>query len=138
MAWTGDGRFLFADTVKNEIYAFDLRVGKLTNRRLFAQPLGRGLPDGSTLDTAGCLWNCRVVGGGGIACFRSDGVLEQIVDVPCSWPTSCSFGGRNLATLYVTSARFTMTPRHLAENPCEGGVFSLDVGRCGRAEHRFG
>ena len=138
MAWTSDGRFLFADTVKNEIYGFDLRAGKLANRRLFAQPLARGLPDGSAMDEVGCLWNCRVVGGSGIACFRPDGVLERIVDVPCSWPTSCTFGGPELATLYVTSARFTMPPRHLAENPWEGGLFSLDVSRRGRPENRFG
>ena len=50
MAWTDDGRFLTADTTRNAIYAYDLRAGVLTNKRLFAGPLDRGAPDGSCLD----------------------------------------------------------------------------------------
>jgi sugar lactone lactonase YvrE len=49
MAWTNDGRFFFADTLKNSIYEFDLGADgrTLSNRRMFAGPLERGLPDGS-------------------------------------------------------------------------------------------
>ncbi|EYD75406.1 hypothetical protein Rumeso_03053 [Rubellimicrobium mesophilum DSM 19309] len=43
-----------------------------------------------------------------------------------------------MRTLYVTSARFTMTAGHLAANPQEGGLFAVDVGVAGRPPHRFG
>ncbi len=138
MAWTNDGRFLTADTTRNEIYAYDLRAEDLANRRVFAAPLERGLPDGSCLDADGFLWNCRVAGGACIARFRPDGGLDRLVELPCTWPTSCVFGGADLATLYVTSARFTMTAHHLSAHPEEGALFALaDVAR-GSPEFRFG
>jgi sugar lactone lactonase YvrE len=61
-----------------------------------------------------------------------------VVDLPCSWPTSCTFGGPDLATLYITSARFTMTAAHLADNPQEGGLFALNPAVRGRPAHLFG
>jgi sugar lactone lactonase YvrE len=61
-----------------------------------------------------------------------------VVDVPCLWPTSCAFGGPDLATLFVTSARFTLSRDHLAAHPHEGGLFALDVGVRGLAPYRFG
>jgi sugar lactone lactonase YvrE len=137
MAWTTDGRFVTADTTRNEIYAYDFRDGALSNKRVFARPLDRGAPDGSCLDAEGRLWNCRVAGGACVACFQSDGALERLVELPCTWPTSCALGGPDFATLYVTSARFTMTAEHLAAHPEEGALFAIDVGARGRPEHRF-
>jgi sugar lactone lactonase YvrE len=138
MAWTQDGRFLTADTLKSALYAYDFRDGTLANKRIFASPLERGLPDGSCLDEDDNLWNCRVAGGASVAKFRSDGQLDRLVELPCSWPTSCTFAGPALDRLFVTSARFTMAPQHLLANPQEGGLFALDVGSRGRAENRFG
>ena len=137
MVWTDDGRFLTADTTRNAIYAYDLRAGALANKRLFAQSLDRGAPDGSCLDALGFLWNCRVAGGACVARFRSDGGLDRLVELTCTWPTSCVFGGPEFATLYVTSARFTMTADHTAAHPEEGALFAVDVSTRGRPEHRF-
>ena len=58
-----------------------------------------------------------------------DGTLEIIRDL--------SFGGENLDTLLVTSARFTMTPEHLAEHPNEGALVAVNVGVKGRPANRF-
>jgi sugar lactone lactonase YvrE len=137
MAWTDDGRFLTADTMRNAIYAYDLRTSVLTNKRPFATALDRGAPDGSCLDTGWFLWNCRVAGGAFLARFRPDGRLDRLVELPCTWPTSCVFGGPGFATLYVTSARFTMTSEHLTAHPQEGALFAIDFLGRGRAERRF-
>jgi sugar lactone lactonase YvrE len=67
-----------------------------------------------------------------------DGTIDRVIDLPCSWPTSCTFGGPDLDVLYVTSARFTMTAAHLDANPQEGSVFSLRPGPRGIRENRFG
>jgi sugar lactone lactonase YvrE len=138
MARTDDGRFLTADTTRNEIYAYDLRVGSLADRRVFAAPLKRGVPDGSCLDAEGFLWNGRVAGGACVARFRPDGGLDRLVELPCTWPTSCVFGGADFATLYVTSARFTMTAHHLSAHPEEGALFAVAVAARGLPEFRFG
>jgi len=139
MAWLADGSFVTADTPANALYAFPVHGGStLGERRVFAAGFPRGLPDGSCLDAEGYLWNCRVAGGGCLVRYAPDGRIDRVVDLPCSWPTSCTFGGPELATLYVASARFTMSPEHLAANPQEGAVFALDVGTRGVPAHEFG
>jgi len=137
MAWTADGLFITADTLRNEIYAYDLRGTELFGKRIFASGLERGVPDGSCLDADGQLWNCRVAGGACVACFGPKGSLDRLVDLPCTWPTSCAFGNPDFATLFVVSARFTMTPEHIAAHPEEGALFALSVGANGLPERRF-
>ncbi|RVP46686.1 SMP-30/gluconolactonase/LRE family protein [Sinorhizobium medicae] len=140
MGWTRDDRFFFADTLANEIYVFDcdLSAGTIDNRRTISAGFERGLPDGSCLDAEGRLWNCRVAGGAAVAGFDGNGRLLELVELPASWPTSCAFGGADLATLYVTSARFAMPGAHLDAHPLEGGLFAVEgVGR-GLAEPKFG
>ena len=138
--WTKTGQFITADTTKNQIYRYDLdkKTSKLTNRKTILQYFDRGLPDGSCIDQDGYFWNCRVVGGSCIARISSDGTIDQVVDLPCSWPTSCTFGGKNFDTLYITSARFTMSEEHLAANPQEGAIFAFKPNIGGLPQNKFG
>jgi sugar lactone lactonase YvrE len=140
MVWLPDGRFVTADTMKNALYSYpwDKKAGRLGERQSFFAGFERGLPDGSCLDAEGYVWNCRVVGGSCLARIAPDGRLDRIVELPCSWPTSCAFGGGDLDTLFVTSARFTMSAEHLAANPSEGGLFALTPGVRGVPANRFG
>jgi sugar lactone lactonase YvrE len=139
MAWLPDGRFVTADTTANTLYAFrQVPGGGLTDRTVFNAGFERGLPDGSAMDTEGFLWNCRVAGGACLARMAPDGRVDRVVDLPCTWPTSCAFGGPDLATLYVSSARFGMDSQHLTANPQEGALFALDVGARGTAANLFG
>jgi len=140
MAWTSNNRFLFADTLANEIYAFDYDPSSkaIANRRTIVSGFKRGLPDGSCLDSEDALWNCRVVGGAAVARFSETGQPLGLVDLPVSWPTSCTFGGPDLTTLYVTSARFTMTPDHLAAHPQEGSLVAVETAIRGLPEPKFG
>jgi len=139
MAWLDDGRFVTADTIANTFYAFDRDSrGGLSGRRIFHTGFPRGLPDGSCVDAAGHIWNCRVVDGACLVRFAPDGTVDRVVELPCAWPTSCAFGGPDLATLYITSARFTMSPERLAANFREGALMALSVGVCGREPNRFG
>lgn len=139
MGWTADNRFLFADTPENEIYSFayDPQSKRLSDRRTIVKGFARGLPDGSCMDAEDTLWNCRVVGGASIARFTSRGELLALVELPVSWPTSCTFGGPDLSTLYVTSARFTMTPDHLAAHPVEGSLLAIADTGVGIPEPKF-
>jgi len=140
MGWTRNNRFLFADTLANEIYSFAYapETKTISNRHTIVSGFERGLPDGSCLDADDHLWNCRVVGGAAVARFSAEGKLTNLVDLPVSWPTSCTFGGEGLTTLYVTSARFTMTPEHLAAHPLEGSLLAIETGFRGVAEPKFG
>jgi sugar lactone lactonase YvrE len=139
LVWPDPDVLVVGDTLQNALYRYRIGSdGRLGPREVLVQGLDRGLPDGSCTDAAGRIWNARVVGGHAVACIGKDGRLVRYHDLPCSWPTSCTFGGPDVATLFVTSARFTMDAAHLAAAPHEGGLFALDgVGR-GRAPFRFG
>jgi sugar lactone lactonase YvrE len=102
------------------------KCGRIGNRTTILSGFSRGLPDGSCMDAEGYIWNCRVVGRASLLRFSPDGEIDRVVDLTCTWPTSCAFGGEDLSALYVTSARFTMSNEHLAANPQEGGLFAVD------------
>ena len=140
LVWTETGDLITADTLKNEIYryCYDPLTQQLYNKRNILVGFDRGLPDGSTMDAEGYIWNCRVVGGGCVVRFDPEGRVDRVVDLPCSWPTSCTFGGPDLKTLYVTSARFTMTDNHLLGHPFEGGLFAIKPGVVGLRANLFG
>lgn len=139
MIWPEPGVFVTADTTENALYRYTVSPDgrQLSDRRPFSEPFARGLPDGSCIDSEGGIWTCRVVGGQCLTRMLPDGTVDRIVELPCSWPTSCTFGGDDLATLFVTSARFTMSAEHLAANPQEGGVFAMRPGVTGLREPRF-
>ncbi len=127
LIWPKTDRLITADTLANEVYAYEIdRISaQLINRKTLLSGFHRGLPDGSCIDSNGCIWSARVAGGGCLTRMTQEGQITDVIDLPCSWPTSCTFGGPDLETLYVTSARFTMSPQHLAENPQEGAVFAI-------------
>ena len=131
LAWTPDGRLLTADTMANALYSYPIENGLLGPRRTLLDGFPRGLPDGSAIDAEGALWNCRVVGGACVIRILPDGTVDRVIDLPCTWPTSCAFGGEDMRTLFITSARFTMSSEHLAARPSEGAVFAADAGVAG-------
>ena len=134
VAWSPDGtKFYFGDTLANEVrvYDYDLDTGTIANRRPFLSGFECGLPDGSAVDAEGYLWNCRV-GGGCIVRVAPDGMIDRVLEFPTPKPTSCTFGGKDLDTLFVTSISLGVSGDALA-----GGLFALDAGVRGVAEHRF-
>ena len=140
LIWTNTGHLITADTLKNELYRYDIdpATAQLTGRRIIVSGFERGLPDGSAMDADGYIWNCRVAGGGCIMRIDPDGKVDRVIELPCSCPTSCAFGGEDLSTLYITSARFTIDQKHLKANPQEGGLFAIKPGVSGLLDHRFG
>jgi sugar lactone lactonase YvrE len=139
LVWPEPDMLVVGDTLENTLYRYGIGAdAKLGPREVFAAGLERGLPDGSCTDALGRVWNARVVGGHAVACLGIGGALVGYVDLPCSWPTSCTFGGRDLDILFVTSARFTMSAAHLEERPFEGGLFAVRPEVRGRPANRFG
>ena len=139
LVWPAADLLVTADTTRNALYAYRIGGdGKLTDRRTILEGYLRGLPDGSCLDAEGMIWTARVVGGACLTRMTPEGEVVGTVELPCSWPTSCAFGGEELDTLFVTSARFTMDAAHLERHPHEGGLFALKPGVRGRLANRFG
>ncbi len=133
--WSPDHtRFYTADTLLNEVYVFDYdpATGSISGERKFFTGFPRGKPDGSTMDSEGYLWNCRY-GGHCIVRVAPDGVIDRVIQMPVSNVTTCTFGGPDLTTLYVTSAGLGTAP---AER-FGGGLFTIETNIKGQPENRF-
>lgn len=138
LAWPAPDRLVTADTLANTLYSYRIENGLLTDRQTLLADEPRGIPDGSCLDAEGDVWNCRVAGGGCVIRIAPDGSISDRIELPCSSPTSCAFGGPDLATLFITSARFGMDAAHLSEHPREGAVMAVTPGVTGAPPNLFG
>jgi len=138
-AFSPDGRRMYEnDSARQVTYVFDLdEGGQATNRReLIRFGQGDGYPDGMTVDAQGCLW-IAFWDGWCVRRLSPEGELLAAVELPVQRPTSCAFGGGNLQTLYITSARRDLQGTELARQPLAGGLFAVDVGVHGIAELPF-
>jgi sugar lactone lactonase YvrE len=136
--WTDDRRgFYYADSLAGgvDMFATDPDTGALSGRRRFAEVSG-GMPDGLTLDAEGCLW-LAVWGSGELRRYTPDGRLDTAVKLPVSQVTSAAFGGADLSTLYITTARENFTPADLREQPHAGDIFACTPGVTGRPPFLF-
>ncbi|WP_439595762.1 SMP-30/gluconolactonase/LRE family protein [Falsiroseomonas sp.] len=125
-----DSRLYLADSGRRriDVFDFDLASGTLANRRPFVSfAEGEGVPDGLTVDAEGGVW-VALWDGWRVARYRPDGTLDRAVNLPVPRPTSCAFGGPDLATLFVTSARVRLSAAELAEAPLSGSVFAIETG----------
>jgi xylono-1,5-lactonase len=140
-AWSADGRTLyFNDTVNGRVFAYDFDPvgGTLSNKRLWlAFAPGDGVPDGMTTDAAGRIWIAHW-GGGCVSCHDPVAAIELCrVELPVSNVTNCAFGGPDLRTLFITSARAGLSPAQLEAQPLAGGLFAARVDACGLLANLF-
>lgn len=111
LAFAPDGRTLyFSDTPRYVIYRFDYDpdTGAATNRRVFARieptATDRGRPDGAAVDVEGCYWS-SLYEGSRIRRYDPDGKVMADYPVPALNTTMPAFGGADMKTLFVTTAR---------------------------------
>lgn len=79
-----------------------------------------------TIDSEDNLWIALFGGGGVIKVNSQTGQLERFIQLPVTYVTSCTFGGRNLHTLYVTTSRFKLDEDGKKNEPLAGCVFAID------------
>ena len=135
LTWSPDHRhFYFADTLANTIWRYDYNpaTGAIANERPFLQDFARGLPDGSTVDSDGYLWNCRFFGGC-IVRVSPNGSIDRTIEMPVRNITTCTFGGPHRKTLYVTTARVEAP----AGDRLAGGLYAIATDVAGQPECQF-
>jgi len=136
LAWNPDRRrFYFGDTLDNVVWAYDYdsSTGAISNEQSFLTGFARGYPDGSTVDAQGFLWNCRFYGNC-IVRVAPEGHIDRVIEMPVQNITTCTFGGPDLKTLFVTSASIESP----AGDRLAGSLFSIQTDIPGQPENRFG
>jgi sugar lactone lactonase YvrE len=144
--WSPDGKtFYFTDTWSGELWAYDydLEHGTLANKRVFAKTRATdpgakyAVPDGSTVDAEGCVWNALVYGGE-IVRYAPDGSVDRRIEMPVKKVTSVMFGGPELDVLFVTSMAKPPLPHLPQDGPLGGSLFAIHgLGVRGLPELRF-
>jgi sugar lactone lactonase YvrE len=139
LAWSPDARTMYwADTPAHTVFGFDFERagGAISHQRVFArfplkavdQDLGTygGRPDGAAVDAEGGYW-VAMYEGARLLRLAPDGTVAHEVALPVRCPTMPCFGGADLKTLYVTTARDKRPADELARQPLAGCVLQLRV-----------
>jgi xylono-1,5-lactonase len=130
----------FGDTVSGLVMtiALDPCTGLPTGQPRKHIDLGSlgGLSDGMTIDSEGCLWVARITAGR-ITRYKPDGTPDLTLALPVPMVTSLAFGGTDLRTLYVTTARIIFDETDLAAYPDSGSVYAFQVTTGGFEENIF-
>jgi sugar lactone lactonase YvrE len=152
LAWSPHGRTVYwADTAAHQIRAFDFEPasGQLTHSRVFYQaptkPAGwtwgsaalyAGRPDGAAVDAEGCYWSAQYEGGRLLRISPNGQVLAEVL-TPALCPTMPCFGGPDLKTLFITTARHGRSEAELAQYPGSGCVWAMRVEVAGLAVNAY-
>lgn len=140
LAFSPDGRLMYWSDTRNHIvrrFPYDASRYELGEASTYIEfPTGSGRPDGAGVDAEGCYWSA-LYDGGRVARFAPDGRRLAEVTVPARHATMLAFGGDDLRTVYVTTARQQLAPDELRRHPHSGGIFSFRVAVPGLPEPMF-
>jgi len=130
--WTIDNKtmyFIDSPTRTVGVYDFNLETAEISLRNSFTMPIS-GNPDGMTLDAEDNLW-IALWDGSAVIQLSPEGKLMQQIDLPVSRVTTCTFGGKDLTTLYITSASFGV------DEDLAGSVFVYETNTQGKKANLF-
>ncbi|MBS0515682.1 MAG: SMP-30/gluconolactonase/LRE family protein [Proteobacteria bacterium] len=140
IAFDADGKTLYyCDTLARCIQRcdYDAERARVGTPRVFAHVDSHVSADGSAIDRDGRLWNAQW-GVGRVVGYSRAGRVEHEVAVPASQPSCPAFGGANLDTLYITTAREDLSYEQLEREPHAGAVFGARIdGVVGLPEEKF-
>ncbi|MGA3363220.1 MAG: SMP-30/gluconolactonase/LRE family protein [Solirubrobacteraceae bacterium] len=140
LGWSVDATTLwFADSGAGTVdaFAFDGRTATVSARRtVIAIDPRDGSPDGLSVDREDHVW-VAIWDGGEVRRYSPSGDLVARVTLPVSRPTSCCFGGVDLGTLFISTARIGLGAEQLADEAQAGRLFATDAGVRGVAQAAF-
>lgn len=84
------------------------------------------VPDGAIVDSEGYVWSARW-DGYCVVRHAPDGSIDRVIDVPTAHVTCPAFGGPDLKTLFITTARQGLNGEELAAQTHAGSVFAIKV-----------
>jgi sugar lactone lactonase YvrE len=136
LEWSPDGSLAYYNdtaTHRIDVFDYDGEVG-LTGRRAFVDlsPEAK-LPDGLTVDEQGGVW-VALYGGSAVRRYTSEGMLDEVIEVPAKQVTACTFGSSDLDELFSITSREGLEP---GKDPLAGSLFRCAVGVAGRPVREF-
>jgi len=130
--WTSDGKtmyFIDSPTRKIGVYDINLATSEIKLRSYIDIPVP-GNPDGMTLDADDNLW-VALWGGSCVIQLSPEGKLLRKINLPVTKVASCTFGGKDLTTLFITTASWNI------DEELAGSVFSIETDTQGKPANLF-
>ncbi len=136
--WSPDGTLAYYNdtpTRSTTIYSWDTDLGLHDGRTLFTLDDGdpAGGPDGLCVDAEGNVWTA-IYGGSRVECRDPSGVLVDVVELPVTNVTACTFGGPELDRLFITTTRENVPD---GTQPTAGAVYVAVPGARGQPVRPF-
>ena len=142
IVWSANQKTMYyidTPTAKIRAFDFDNANGNISNERVVVELNDSlGYPDGMAIDEENMLWVGMWNGNAVIRFDPNTGKILSKIKVPAHNVTSCAFGGKNLDTLYITTASVDMTPEEHAKFPLAGSLFKAVPGVKGVKSVFFG
>jgi sugar lactone lactonase YvrE len=139
LAWdTSQNKMYFIDTGRHCLDAFDYepKSGDIRHRKtILAIPEEEGLPDGMTIDEEGKLWVALWGGGCVIRVDPENKLITDRIPLPVSMVTSCTFGGEEMSTLFITTANIDLSEEEKINEPLAGHLFTCELSVKGLESH---
>ena len=143
LGFSPDGKTVYQSDTPNHVvyqFPFDVAQGTIGGRSVFVKrPDNKaaadysGRPDGAAVDAAGCYWSAQYEGGC-VLQFSPAGEIIGRIQVPVKRTTMLAFGGMDLRTIYITTARDGASSGELLTKTQAGGIYACKVEVAGRAE----
>ena len=137
LAFSPDGATIyFTDSTERVVRQADLdhATGALSNSRSFIELQDGEFIDGAAIDVEGGYWAAMVLSGE-LRRYHPDGTVDRTIKLPFSDVTKPAFGGPDLRTLYLTSAKLDFPGHQPFGN--NGTLYELRPGIAGLAEPLF-
>ncbi len=141
LAWSPDDQTMYrVDSAIGTVFRSDFLARSATlshEEPLIVINATLGEPDGITVDADGYIW-VALWDGWALRRYSPTGELDYEVSVPVARPTSCVFGGPDLDTLFITTARTGLSEQDLVAQPWAGHILSYTPGVVGLPTRFFG
>ena len=140
LGWSPDEKtFYLTDSPHHKIYAYDFNsvTGNISNRRICVDLTNESFyPDGLTIDSEGNIWSA-MWDGWCVIRFNTKGEEILRIKLPVQLPTSCTFGGEDLQTLYITTASVGLNQAEIEKSFSSGDLFALQTDVTGLPTNGF-
>ena len=132
--WSVDNQtFYFIDSLEHCVDAFSYDGVNITDRRTVIKFNENEIPDGMCVDSEDGLW-IAFWDGSEVRRYDEKYKLSERIELPVSYTTSCTFGGKDLDQLVITTAH----NNEMAKHPQVGMTFICNPGIKGKATSQFG
>jgi len=140
ISWSNDKKTMYyIDTYERSVYAFDFNSNsQISNKRtLISFSDEYGYPDGMSIDINDNIW-VAMWGGHSVFCIdtKSAKVIDMI-NLPVPNVSSCTFGGKDMKTLFITTAREGLDESELKKYDLSGSIFYVELDVEGQELNQF-